>query len=163
LIASPFAPLSYELTLNQLQRYYEKSYGPDIVPGAINNLGALRIDQKVFDGGGSVDLYQTAFQILYKTLKRAPPNTTIYNPVTGEDNAVNVFLANKSSDNSPSSTNATYSSYWLGSLSENSENNYFSSAFGASPVLSYVTGGSVSDFDGILFLHYTADARLGIV
>jgi hypothetical protein len=67
-----YRPYGTELAL--CQRYYEKTYNIDVVPGAASDLGASLIRPP----STSVNI-----SVPFKVTKRATPSVTVYSPVTG--------------------------------------------------------------------------------
>jgi hypothetical protein len=76
--ALPYMRQSIRKTLEDCQRYYEKSYNTDVDPGTVSNPGLEQIRLT----GVTVDasLFLT---VKYRTTKRAAPTTTIYSPSSG--------------------------------------------------------------------------------
>jgi hypothetical protein len=74
-VATPFDYRQYGTELALCQRYYEKSYNIDVVPGAVTSNG-------VFTNGGLTNMapanYATRASTIYKVTKRATPTVTTY-------------------------------------------------------------------------------------
>lgn len=64
------------------QRYLEKSYGLEVVPGTISNIDSTFLRATATTG------VQTLGTVFFKTEKRVVPAITIYNPVTGTAGSV---------------------------------------------------------------------------
>ena len=76
-VATPFERRQYGQELALCQRYYEKSYFPDLKPGTANINGAAHI---YVLGTSSVVCGMTAF---FANVKRAIPTVTVYSSITG--------------------------------------------------------------------------------
>lgn len=155
LLARPYAPLDYVNTLNQLQHYYEKSYGPDIIPGTASVAGSIFKPQSSIYFPDNLPsqtwFYTQAFSIDYRSIKRLPPISTIYSPATGTaDNLTFVVVTVSASEEN-------FSSNW--SLS--STGNYGIEYTPPSATHIVAVNGAVPS--SYIRFHYTADARYGIV
>ena len=74
-VATPYERQIYSDQLAQCQRYFEKSYDDNVVPGGINNNG-----QFVWVNQNAQTNVGTAF---FKITKRTAPTMTIYSPANG--------------------------------------------------------------------------------
>lgn len=158
LLARPVAPLSYELTLKELEYYYEKSYSQDIYAGTATSAGELiRAQASQYFSGPSNDYviyYTQGFGIEYRSMKRTIPATTLYSPLTGITNNVCFLIQNVSN------ADQNWPSHWqvIGA------GEYGISYEGLSGTgIESATVGANQMQGGVIRFHYTADARLGIV
>lgn len=165
LIASPFAPMSYELTLKELERYYEKSYEADVNPGTPNATSYIRFIQNayVFQVNVVYDWYahSSSFEINYKTEKYKIPNLLVYNPITGTSSNIRFFHINANTE-AVTTADVSATAHWFGVNSSSGEKSYFSSAKNAN-FITAETLASGNYIDANIILHYTADSKLGIV
>jgi hypothetical protein len=169
LIASPAAPLSFELTLNQLQRYWEKSYAPGTLPGTPTLENAIWVrslnSSAGFGGGNLTVLYRSDFFFLpYKNTKRVPPNIDIHSTDGTEGFFQGVTIQSNTPDVTVNVQNIAQSN-WFGLTSVNSVDGFFISASNTSSVLATATFALASSNGIIVFyrFHYALDSRLGIV
>jgi len=70
-----YRPYGTELAL--CQRYFEKSYNIDVVPGTATSAGSFRNVTVALSSG------LPAHHVYFAVAKRAAPTVTVYNPVTG--------------------------------------------------------------------------------
>lgn len=163
LIASPIAPLSFELTLNQLQRYYEKSYATGVNPGTVTlNNAIVQYGSNSFDPSATtVTAIAQAIFLPYKTKKREVPNFSTYSPYTGDIAKLGSFALK--GNGVFADTEDVNEANFLGDASVNSTDS-ISMSEGVGTVL-YAFVGSALDRPYTVYFnfHYTADARLGIV
>jgi hypothetical protein len=165
LIASPYAPLSYSLTLNQLRRYWEQSYQQGVVPGTVTNNNAIvqQSDASVSYNDVSaqnVNFFINPIFLYYKTSKSNIPVFTPYSPSSGNVNEFRTFITS-STGAILHSQDVNFSNFNT-SISNNYTDYYF---MGALPHELYNYIGSSSDLPYTYFisLHFTADSRLGII
>jgi len=150
LIARPYAPLSYGLTLKELEHYYEKSYGADVNPGTVTANGQIikppeyRTDVN-FIGETSVnEVRPCSFSVNYRQLKRvSSPVAILYSPVTGSLNNIRFTAIGKNVDLPTSDYTISLGEY-------------------ASSYTDY-NGSEIGTQSGYMFFHYTIDSRYGIV
>lgn len=156
LLARPFAPLSYNLTLTELQRYYEKTYLPDVAPGTNTNVG-----RRVFNGlpwyhaSSIISVYGTAFWIPCTDKRSTSPVLTFYSP-SGSSNVIRILFIDGSTV--LGSGNTAISNFIITS----SSNSLYAFPANSSVLLSFTGAPSVSS-QGVLDFQLTIDARLGIV
>lgn len=148
MLARPFAPLSYALTLQQMQYYWEQSYSPGVAPGTVTNVNM----KQTLQGYNSVTLiiFASTFNLDYKTIKRSlTPINTFYSPTSPTAGQVLITGAGLSVGNL---TLATFWTPMLGNSSSQYTGNYNQIATHSGtiifPYLNY---------------QYTADARLGVI
>ena len=75
-------PIGTELGL--CQRYYEKTYDINVIPGTVTVSGG-NMNAPEFRSSGST---YNPFLILYKNVKRSLPTVKVYNPNTGTIDSV---------------------------------------------------------------------------
>lgn len=163
LIASPVAPLSYNLTLSQLQRYYEKSYASSVNPGAVTLSNAIVAygTNSYSESSATVNVRIQPIFIPWKAKKWAVPNVTAYSPYSGDPDKIGSFILQ--GDGVLVHTEDVNFLSFLGDASVISTDNIsIAAGVAATP---YSFSGSVLDTPYAVFfnMHYTADARLGIV
>lgn len=78
--ASPFVSEDYAINLERCQRYYEKSYDYNIVPGTITMIGQYVYPQQ--------NAQLNPAMVKYTTAKANTPTIYIYNPITGAINSM---------------------------------------------------------------------------
>ena len=78
-VALPFMPKSFEEELRACQRYYEKSYGYNVVPATATTL--VGIETKVVPNN-TVDISQQYGKVNFKITKRSTPTTVTIYPYT---------------------------------------------------------------------------------
>jgi len=88
-VALPFQPRSFAEELALCQRYYEKSYDLNTVPGTATDTGCIRGSTEDSTPGGVH--YHT---VLFKVRKRAVPTVTVYG-TDGTPNTVNDDTADR--------------------------------------------------------------------
>jgi len=85
-IASP--PKTFDQVLQECQFYYEKSYRINDLPGSINTANTVIRFMTARSQSG----YASAFDLQWKTVKRANPNLTVYrNDATQNQVIANIF------------------------------------------------------------------------
>jgi hypothetical protein len=138
LIATPPAPQSPDQVLRQCQYYYTKSFLPGITPANYYSSPSVNSGEAfgVQTIAGATSNIGPIVQ--YSTQMRVSPSVTLYNPV---NNNANIF-------------NATGSSDWSGSTF---------SKFSANGFVTIGTGHAGSAVGDLSAVHYTADARLGLI
>jgi hypothetical protein len=145
------AAQSSDEVLRQCQYYYEKSYIPSVLPGAITEQGQLEFVQ-TFLGN---DAYASSFVIQYKTTKRVATATpAVYSPSTGTLGNVDAYAYN----GGPSPATAAGITTWtVDSISFDSA--AYSQAGGGSGVIIHFIGLKSASID----FQYVVDARLGVI
>lgn len=91
-VATPFEYRNDQQELALCQRYYEKSYELDTLPGTAVSQATAGIvpsspGQHLFEGSGSAATTSVSFRVQ----KRTVPTVTIYNPVTGAGNSARSY------------------------------------------------------------------------
>lgn len=162
LLARPYAPLSYELTRKQLERYYEKSYNPGVYAGAVTTAGELiRPMHTTFFEQTSpffqilTRYFTQQFSIEYRGIKRSVPVVTLYSSVTGVSGNVCLFIQ------AVSNTDLILTSDWAVAGSGQYGISY--AGLSIAEIAEHSEGSINQSAAGTIRFHYTADARLGIV
>jgi hypothetical protein len=92
-VSTPFEVEPFETTLRKCQRYYEKSYKYDTLPGTSNAQEGLARVTNTSNGGGEV-----IFMVFFAVPKRVPPNILAFNfngaAGTWTQTRPNVFVTN---------------------------------------------------------------------
>lgn len=170
LLARPYAPLSYTLTLKQLEYYYEKSYFVDVNPGTVTDAGAITCQMPTFFTNVSGSIYDFisypgAFNIIFKEISRSStPVMTIYSPESGISatlRAISLTSTPSGTDNQPFSVTET----------TDKSITYWTEVVGGSGVYYQPATanflGAVANWSGLfetfIKFHYTKDARYGVV
>jgi hypothetical protein len=163
LIASPIAPLAYNLTLSQLQRYYEKSYASGINPGTVTTNNAIvQYGSNSFSAATTVEVFPQSIFLYYRSKKRAVPDFSSYSPATGTIDKLGSFIL-QGNGVVVASQDVNFSLF-AGDVSNNSTDYYsIAGGIGSSPLYSFVGSGPNALYTVFFNMHYTADARLGIV
>jgi len=89
------SPLTFDESLRRCQFYYESSYPIGSLPGAVTaSSQILKLQPPTFDSGSSTFIvYPSAFDLQYKTIKRAQPSTiNFYSPTASTLSRVIVDL-----------------------------------------------------------------------
>lgn len=147
MLARPFAPLSYALTLQQMQYYWEQSYTPGVPPGTVTNVNM----KQSLQGAGSFgsNILASTFNLDYKTIKiSSSPINTLYNPVSATPGLVRV------TGNNVTPASLTLSTFWspnYGNSSTQYVGNYSQIADASGSIWAYLN------------YQYTINARLGDV
>lgn len=165
LLARPYAPLDYVNTLNQLQLYYKKSYGQDVNPGSITHVNALQfitlsteVTEPSFENWAITIKFQDIY-IGFEIMRVGTPIITIYSPLSGVSDRFETHTYYEGV--LKYQENFIFSSYFVNQVSGSNGAGYIN------PPNLFVTFGvpekpGLADRSNIL-LHYTADARYGIV
>lgn len=146
-LARPFSPLSYALTLQQMQYYWEQSYTPGVPPGTVTNVNM----KQSLQGAGSFgsNILASTFNLDYKTIKiSSSPINTLYNPVSATPGLVRV------TGNNVTPASLTLSTFWstnYGNSSTQYVGNYSQIADASGSIWAYLN------------YQYTINARLGDV
>ncbi len=167
LIAVPVSSLSYGLTLNELEAYYEKSYSQDINPGAIIEGGALTFIMPmttlpaVVPGEIDTVTFNGPFNIIFKQESRTSNAiVSIYSPVSGTAGFVRtVTLVGVLDDPFVESSSADFStSSWTEFLGSGGVYYQPNEAKKLGETL-----GELGKTETFIKFHYTKDARYGVV
>ena len=156
-------PQTYAQVLKDCQFYYEKSYDAGILPGTASNFSSAINRTMGISGQGTVSssVFAKSFHLPYLQIKRTEsPVATLYSPNSGtagliwttlfyagvQEDALDVSIAN-----------------WL-QTANGSQGSTYVGENGAA-LLTYSISPSTYTFavDGIIYFHYTQDARLGLV
>jgi hypothetical protein len=149
---------TFDQTLDKCQYYYEKSYDQSVLAGTVSALSQLTFNQGVAISGGNYLGFSESFGIIYKTVKRAIPTTTLYSPSAGTINAVDSYLYEHGAISTSSPLN--WSTYWA-STSAGTKGATFDTA-ADSTWLTHASPGGNQNMYSTIKLQYTSDARLGL-
>jgi hypothetical protein len=163
-IATRPAPKTQDEVLRDCERWYEKSYGLNVLPGTITTFGALSApgsssNYNAGPGGTTTYTLESSFTFTFRTQKRLPttagaPTVSIYSPATGTVARVREFAQGSALNQTDVNINV-----W--------NTTYISDKFAT-----YIVTGNAGNFYAPLAntalnvwitYHYVADARLGIV
>ncbi len=165
-IATRPAPISMQESLQECQRYYEKSYGSGIVPATVSLPNAIVAAQKssLEDAGPNFDLVGEAFSIEFKAEKNSiVPDITIYSPNSGTVDRVYSKMR-VTVTGTAANADVTLSTFWtqagLGDTGVYYE--VTASTIAANTVASNGTTDTINLCSSYLIFHYVADARIGI-
>jgi hypothetical protein len=156
-LAVPFAPMSYDATLYNLQRYYEKSYGEDVYGGDLTTSNSLNFLMQNTLNTTLYAAYPGMFNIIWKSQKRSASGiVTLYSPTTGASTNVRAVVLSGGSaiyDANLAASNWTVNGgvnaiYYI-------QNN--TTVFYSETPVTHV------GLQSLIQLHYTNDSRLGIV
>jgi hypothetical protein len=185
-IATPPAPKTYGETLRECQRFYEKSYQPQVVAGTATTNGIIQSPVPILFTGVAFtptpvsqnSLYLQSFYLRFKQEKRygtSGPMITFYNPLAS--NTPNIIYVTMLRNNStvsvlgglgsnPSSINISNWNMFLtasGFPTPSTSGVYFVCNNTSTLIMRTSSSGGVPGDEGALIFHYVVDARLGIV
>ena len=159
----PSNPKTWNQVLEECQYYYEKSYDTATALGtASTNAGQVTVPQVcVWDGASAYDSFPTVWAWPLRTVKRAAPTMTFYNPSSGASNSAHAAVwHNGSTENA--AADVTFSSVWQQTALVNSTKVLsYSIKTGTHFVKSTALAITDSCWATASF-HYVADSRLGI-
>lgn len=168
-IATPPAPKTPTEVLKDCQRFYEKSYSLQTLPGTVTAANQICIAQNVLQYVNNAHDYVIAptympFQLNYMTMKRAVPTLTFYSPTSGASGNIHYLFYQLVS----AEVNADVAiSLWTLLNNDVSRASYalFSATAQDSviPPYSPSLGGKSAVGSAYMVFHYVCDARLGIV
>lgn len=151
----PPVETSLQDTLEQCQRYYEKSYPVGVNVGSADTSNSLLRPQVTSAHSSTPVLYASSFGFEYLVEKRSIPNITLYTP-SSPGSSANVFAALYVNSSVRASGNVATSNW---TLLQKSRRTY--AAHGSGTLFS--PGGSTGINEGYIQFHYASDARFGIV
>jgi hypothetical protein len=155
-LAVPFAPMSYDATLYNLQRYYEKSYGEDIAAGTLTTRNALSYLMQA-KWASNYDAHLGVFYIAWRAPKRLQDGiVTLYSPTTGAADNVRYLVISGSTD--LYDANEAISN-WVVTTGVNS--NIYSPNISTSIYSESAAAHGATQ--SLIQFHYTNDCRLAIV
>jgi hypothetical protein len=185
-IATPPAPKTYGETLRECQRFYEKSYQPQVVAGTATTNGIIQSPVPILFTGVAFtptpvsqnSLYLQSFYLRFKQEKRygtSGPMITFYNPLaSNKPNIIYVTMLRNNSTvsvlgglgSNPSSINISNWNMFLtasGFPTPSTSGVYFVCNNTSTLIMRTSSSGGVPGDEGALIFHYVVDARLGIV
>lgn len=152
------APQTLDEVLRECQYYFEKSYDVSVAPGTNDSNGILAFVAPADTDGSTTSVYKTRFRIPYKQTKRASPDITVYTP-SGTSGNISVGVVDYQNNSISAAANAAITE-WTKSDTSLSSTRYVTN--GTTTII-YTVAAVHLDYEGFMNLHYTADARLGIV
>jgi hypothetical protein len=169
-IATRPAPQTLDEVLRECEYYYEKSYDFNVLPGAVTNAGArtVSLSTSVDSSGLVYNMYAQTFGVVFNQVKRVIPALTFYSP-TGTANAIQIGMVSGnnylSPDNTPKvnpNTDAISGYVFTGQ----SPKSFLIAPNGLRQLFTFTAasfGGLPFTLQSLIFYHYIADARLGII
>lgn len=153
------APLTFSQVLAQCQYYYEKTYDPFFLVGAITPIGSRMFYQKAAEAGILFAAYPRFWSDAYKVPKRIAITPSIYSPATGAVNQVSVIIYDNTTtivtEDSPITA-------WT--LIDNSTTGFSYQANARSTPIAFFGGSpTLLGAEAVINYHRVADARLGII
>ncbi len=149
---------TFDESLRKCQFYYEKSYQVGTLPGTVTGLGQQQSATFVRTTAGvSSELHIQSFFNNFKEVKCVIPTMTFYAPgiATPDRIAVSIFQ----DGTGVAGTNFTASTSWTNTISANGFQMLSQDTSTVS--VSWVNAAASFGDEGIIYYHYTADARLG--
>ncbi len=151
------APQSYDEVLRECQYYYEQTYNPGIIAGAVTAVGERVANMRMAEFGGGNKLKLSSFNIDFLQVKRATPTMVFYSPTSATPALIQ--------------TNAFQSGTAVGAVINTTVAKWDQtvSLTGDLMITNDTTSavdspaGLLENMEGLALYHYTADARLGIV
>jgi hypothetical protein len=157
-IATRPAAQTPDQVLRQCQYYFETSYDPGVMPGAVTSNGS-NLSNMTTSQGTSGSAYATAFQVNYKSIKRADVGAlTFYSPSTGTAGKIFAEVIYNGSVLSGSG-DATLSSFFT--AFNQGEKSIVYAGTTNTAIIAY--SGAGIGANGFITYHWVADARLGII
>lgn len=156
------APQTYDEVLRECRYYYEQSYVSGTVPGTITTVGQLTMPFAFVLNSNQYILMATSFTLPYQT-KRAVPTVAFYAPDSATPAQIQASFIRNGANNAGTNTpcHIAMSNYSVSSQSV--DRIYMLSGTSAPSGISTISISSNLAAEGIAYMHYTADARLGIV
>lgn len=162
-IASRPAPQTEDAALRDCERFYEKSYNLDVLPGttASASLVAPQV-ATIKDGSNDIYLRPQAFGFMYRTLKRlALPIIKLYSPVTGNVDAVHGHLALKG--DAVTADGEINANRWLPIVGYGNKGAHFFPDNNITTLKLVSADPETEIAAAYISYHYVVDARLGII
>jgi len=163
-IATIPAPQTPDQVLRECEYYYEKSYDPSVVVGAVTGIGALSATMLPSRNGGNTDntLVARQFSIRFREPKRITPNTntsvTLYTNLGGgvDDLVLGILF---SGGTQIFSGNIAVAGNWQGN---SGTTGVVYQPANVNNLLSFTTGATTTA-EAFIEFHYVVDVRLGII
>ena len=153
------APKQPDEVLRDCERFYEKSYSSQVLPGAITNVNMRCSTHGIeLNGTGGIVFQPAGFSFNYNSLKRvAAPVLSIYSPTSATPDRCDMYMWQPPTGILPGGGTTQFSAIWgVAGLGDKS------CAF--NPIASgYTVGANVNLGSAFINYHYVVDARLGIV
>lgn len=146
---------TYDESLRKCQFYYEKSFPKGDVPGSVaTGNGALLYAQRM---SNDEDLLLASFGIPFQQVKRANPVIDLYAPLSGTIGEVDVIIYINGSQAAPGPAQINADQWSLAAQSE-----AYAEFLCQDTTSVRITAAPSVGNEAVLWLHYVADARLGI-
>lgn len=158
------SPQTADDVLRECRYYYEKSYNLDVAPGTVTAVGERMALTPTFLTGGISSFHPFSYQLKYEH-KRTTPTVAFYNRTSSTVDRVLISILRNNLFPVPSiGTNPmelTQSTSFLAIGASPDSTWYGATATSAAAPIA-VNPGSVGD-QNVIFYHFVADARLGVV
>lgn len=155
---------TFDETLRKCQFYYEKSYAPASLPGAITSANMSIIRANTPYNGIQSRLFSATFSLPYKQAKRASPTLRIYSNTSGALGSISGEIVRDAGNPAPAAgTNPqdfsiAAASGWTTSI--NQVTTTFSAKDTQNSRMSVLAG--VEGDEALFTFHYVIDSRLGV-
>jgi len=159
------APQTPDEVLRECERYYEKSYESDVIPGTASTSSGVLNFLQPSSGSSSIAAisYAGAFDVRFRVAKVVTPEVNIYSPVSGTLNAVYAQILYHPAigpDGEVHNNSYSIGSQWT-------QNGISTKGFSYIPIvgaLEVVNSAVLAEQStAYIRLHYVADARIGLV
>lgn len=154
------APISADECLRQCEYYYEKSYNNTTAIGTASTyVNSVVATQLTTVPAVNTEVHPGAFSVNYRTPKRTnSPTITMYSPDNGASAFVNVLLYNGATPQGAGANVAitNWTSFGAGSKG-------FGFFPGTASAIYAPAAGVLAAPNGVIYFHYTVEARLGVV
>lgn len=166
-IATRPAPKTKDETLRECQYFYEKSYPVGIAPGTITGVGVITAPATVIVASDSSaeTLYPKSFYLPFKQTKRVVPAISLYSVIDGSVNFAAMGIYTNGTPPTPSSganPRNVASNFWTVTGALSVDGSAFITHHTSTSILEVDTPNVTVGDEGIISIHYVADARLGI-
>jgi hypothetical protein len=159
------APQSKAEVLEICQKYYEKSYNPNVAPGTVTYENQLMSIQTTYpnddptNNGKQRNMVASLFGFRYQTLKRVVPSLSIYNPRTGSNGSVQAYMSRPGVDIAEQSL--VFSSFYGDQFLDRGRR--AANFRGINPAFAMTVNNNMIGLEASIRYHFVADARLGKV
>ncbi len=159
-------PETYDESMRKCEFYYEKSYAKGVLPGTVTHVGQRYSVAPLHEVVNDI-LYRKTFNLVYNSVKRAIVTPTFYSPASATPGFVQMglYLPGTGFVGAASPVNEAIAGWTpIGPLPGivNSASEQAVTMFAASAAQVDTAVGLNGAREGVIFYHYTVDARLGI-
>jgi hypothetical protein len=155
-IATRPAPQTQSQVLSDCQYYFETTYDTGTLLGAITSTGIFSAELATFLlGTGNDNVVARQFRFNYNTAKRTAPAVGVFDEAGTASNATIILFQNGAA---VTSAPQTFGSFWTTTAA-----GLKSVCYNASNATSLVASAAGTAPEGFLHMHFTIDARLGII